>query len=197
GSEDGRELRHDARGGDVAVEDLRVSRERDHAFLDARAARVVEADHRAAGAHRQIHHLADLLRVRAGERSAEDGEVLREDEDLPALDGAVAGDHAVAEDLLLLHSEVVAAVDLELVELDEAARVEEQLDALAGGELPLLVLLVDPLLAAAQLRLQVEGGELLSRTERREPRGALDGGDASGRLGLRKFPTVLVGHGAP
>ena len=55
---------------------------------------------------REIHDLADLLRVRARQRAAEHGEVLREHEDLAAVDRAVAGDHAVAEDLLLLHAEV-------------------------------------------------------------------------------------------
>src|SRR5207253_650224 len=80
------------------------------------------------------------------------------------------------EDLLVLHPEVVAAVHLELVELDEAARIEEQLDSLPRGELALLVLLGDALLAASKLRLRIEGGELLARTERRQPLGALCGG---------------------
>jgi hypothetical protein len=38
-----------------------------------------KADHRRAVAHGQIHDLADFLRVRFGERSAEDREVLSED----------------------------------------------------------------------------------------------------------------------
>src|SRR5205823_14246508 len=97
-------------------------------------------------------------------------------------------------DLLLLHPEIVAAVHLELVELDEAAGVEEELDPLAGGELAFLVLLLDPLLAAAQLRLQVERGELFPRSELRQSRGALGGGNAAGRLGLRKFLPGRVGH---
>src|SRR5690242_21215467 len=37
---------------------------------------------------REIHHLADLLGVGAGERAAEDGEVLGEHEDLASVDGA-------------------------------------------------------------------------------------------------------------
>ena len=42
--------------------------------------------------------LTDLLGVRLRQRSAEDGEVLAEDEDEPAVDASVAGDDAVAED---------------------------------------------------------------------------------------------------
>ena len=97
------------------------------------------------------------------ERAAEDGEVLREDEDLAAVDGAVAGDHAVAEDLLLLHAEVGAAVGDEAVELDEGARVEQQVDALARGELAGLVLLVDALLAAGGEGALVELVQLAQR----------------------------------
>ena len=59
--EDRRDLRHDAGGERVAQEDVGVAAERDDAFLDARAARVVEADHRRAVPHREIHDLADLL----------------------------------------------------------------------------------------------------------------------------------------
>ena len=53
------------------------------------------------------------------------------------------GDDAVAEDLLLLHAEVGAAMRDELVELDEAALVEQGGDALARGQLAGLVVLVD------------------------------------------------------
>ena len=68
----------------------------------------------------------------------------------------MAGDHAVAGDLLLLHPEVGAAVHDEAVHLHEGARVEEQLDPLAGGELARLVLLLDALGAAAGERAAVE-----------------------------------------
>ena len=90
--------------------------------------------------HGQVHDLADLLGVGLRERAAEDGEVLGEDVDQAAVDAAVAGDDAVARDLLLVHAEVGAAVDDELVDLVEAARIEQELDALAGGHLALLVL---------------------------------------------------------
>src|SRR3954447_8887002 len=74
------DLRDHARALDVAPEDLRVAGERDDAFLDARAARVVDPDHRAAELRRQVHHLADLLGEDLAQRAAEHGEVLREDE---------------------------------------------------------------------------------------------------------------------
>src|SRR5204863_5975196 len=109
----------------------------------------------------QVHDLHDLRRVGLAQRTAEDGEVLGEGEDQPAVDGAVAGDDAVAGDALLLHAEVGAAVDDELVELLKRAVVEEELDALARGELPLGVLAGDAGLAAAELTLPLAALELL------------------------------------
>ena len=91
-----RDLRDHAGGVHVAAEDLAVEAERDHALLDAGAGALVDADDRAAGLHGEVHHLGDLLAVDLAERAAEDREVLGEHAHLAAVDGAVAGDHAVA-----------------------------------------------------------------------------------------------------
>ena len=91
-----RDLRDDARGERVAQEDVGVAAKDHDAFLDARAARVVQADDRRAVLHREVHDLADLFGVRFGQRAAEHGEVLREHVDRPAVDPAVSGDDAVA-----------------------------------------------------------------------------------------------------
>ena len=91
-----RQLRNDAARERVAEKDVGVARERLDAFLNARATRVVEADHRRADAHRVVHDAHDLLRVSRAERAAEDGEVLREHEHAPPVDRAVSGDDAVA-----------------------------------------------------------------------------------------------------
>ena len=117
-----------------------IAAERHDAFLDARAAGIVEPDDGRARLHGKVHHLADLQRVGFGERAAEHGEVLREDVDQAAVDAAVAGDEAVAGDVAAVHAEVAAAVGDELVELFEGALVEQQVDALAGGELAFGVL---------------------------------------------------------
>ena len=120
--EDDRDLGHDARREDVAQEDLRVAAERRDALLDPRAAGIVEPDDRRADLHREIHDLADLLGVRLRQRTAEDREVLAVDEHQPAVDRAVAGDDAVAEDVLLVEPELRRPVGDEGVELDERVR---------------------------------------------------------------------------
>ena len=95
------DLRDHARRQRVAQEDVGVAAERQHAFLDARAARVVQADDRRAHLHRQVHDLDDLGGVGLRERAAEDREVLREGVDDAAVDAALAGDDAVAGDHLV------------------------------------------------------------------------------------------------
>ena len=148
GAHDQRDLRDDAGGVHVAAEDLAVQAERDDALLDAGAGALVDADDRAAGLDGEVHHLGDLLAVDLAQRAAEDGEVLGEHAHLAAVDLAVAGDHAVAVGPVLLEAERDRAVPGQLVELDEGALVEEQLDALAGGLAALGVLLLDRLRAS-------------------------------------------------
>ena len=63
----------------------------------------------------------------------------------------MAGDDAVARDDLIGHPEVEAAVCDELVDFFEGAGVEQQLDALARGQLAGRALALEALFAASQL----------------------------------------------
>src|SRR5208337_3437321 len=144
----------------VAQKNIRVARQRHYAFLDSRAAAVVEPDHGASGFYREVHHLANLLRECARQATAEDGEVVAEDADLAPVDRAVASHDAVARDFFLRHVEVGDSMRLELVDLDERATVEEKLDPLARGHAALCALLLDPVRAAGRLRFAGESFEL-------------------------------------
>ena len=150
---DHRDLRHDARGHDVAQEDVGVAAERGDALLDPRAAGIVEADERCADLHREVHDLADLLGVRLGQRATEDREVLAEDEDEPPVHGPVAGDDAVAEEALIRDARILRAVGDEGIELHERPRIEEEVEALAGRQLAPRMLALDPHGPAAEERL--------------------------------------------
>ncbi len=145
-------LRDDAGREHVALEDLGIAAEGGHAFLDAGAAGIVKADDRRAVPERHFLHLHHLLGMRFRQRAAENGEILGEDKDRAAVDRAPAGHDAVAGDFLSGHAEIGGAVLDEHVELLERTFVEEDLDALAGGELAFLVLCVDAGLAAAGAR---------------------------------------------
>src|SRR5579872_643626 len=135
GSGDDADLRDHARGADVAEEDVRVPRQRDHAFLDARPARVVDADDRHAVAQGKLLHLDDLFRRDLAERAAEHGRVVRVDGDRPPVHLAESRHHAVARQAPLLHAETVRAVRGEHVELDERSLVEQHLDPVSCGQL--------------------------------------------------------------
>ncbi len=82
--------------------------------------------------------------MRFGQRAAEDREVLREEIDETAVNPTPPGDHAIAERSVLGHAEVGGAVGDESIQLDERTGVEEEVEAFARSELPLLVLLRDP-----------------------------------------------------
>ena len=89
--------------------------------------------------------------MRLGKRAAEHREVLREDVDEPAFDPAPPGDDAVAEHLLVGEAEIRGAMGDEAVELDEAPRIEEDIEPLARRHLPFLMLSGDPISSAALL----------------------------------------------
>ena len=139
-------------GQRVAQEDVGVAAEAGDAFLDARAAGVGESDDRRAVLNRQVHHLADLLGVRLGQRAAEDGEVLAVDEYPPAVDATEAGDDAVAQVPLLVEAELARPMRHERVELREAVLVEQQIQPLAGRQLAARVLLLHSLGSPAEKR---------------------------------------------
>jgi len=118
--------------------------------MNSRAAGIVKPHHRRAHPHGVVHDLADLFRVRLAERAAEDGEVLAEHEHQSPVDRAASGNDAIARHALLGHAEVRGAVLDEHVVFLERAVVEQQLQTLAGSELALGMLPLDPRLAAAQ-----------------------------------------------
>ena len=147
---DGGDLRDHAARQRIAQENIGVAGERQHAFLDARAAGIVQADDGRAGLQRQVHDLDDLLRVGFRERAAEHREILREHVGRAAVDQAIAGDEAVAVDDLFLHAEVVAVMADQLVGFLEGAFVEQQIDAFARGELAFGVLAGAALVSATR-----------------------------------------------
>ena len=104
--------------------------------------------------------LVIFCRVGLGQGAAEDGEVLGEHEHLAAVDGAPAGDDAVARNFHALGTEIDAAMLDEHVELLEGVLVHQKVDALAGGELAALVLGVDAPLPAAEPRMDAPHVEL-------------------------------------
>src|SRR5262249_37752348 len=113
----------------------------------------------------------DLLREGFGQGSTEHGEVLREHVDEAALDAAIAGDDAIAVDLLIAEAEVVRPVHDEAPELDERPVVQQQIQPLARREFPLGVLRLDARRATALFGLGDSSLEQLDLFSHRHRRG--------------------------
>ncbi len=149
---DGGDLRHHAAGQRVAQEDIGVTAERYDAFLNARAAGIVESDDRRAHFHGEVHHLADFVRIGFRQRTSEYCEILGEDVSEPAVDQAVACDQAVAGNHLGVHAEIAAAMLDQFVEFFEGTFVEKQFDAFTRGEFAFAMLAFAPFGAASFFR---------------------------------------------
>ena len=113
----------------------------DEPFLNARAGRVIQADHRHAEFARGLNHIGDLLRVGAADAAGEDRAVLGVNVNRPAVDFAEAGNDAVGRQFLLRHAEVDALSFRQHELFDKGARVEQFVDALARGKFAFGVLL--------------------------------------------------------
>jgi hypothetical protein len=99
-----------------------------------------------------VHNLADFFRVGFGQRTAEYRKVLAVNEHNTAVDGSVTGHDAIPGDPVFGHAEIGAPVFDEHVPFFETACIKQQLDALAGRKLALLVLGIDAIPAAAESR---------------------------------------------
>ncbi|MPM58240.1 hypothetical protein SDC9_105071 [bioreactor metagenome] len=141
------DLRDDSGGLHISQEDVAVGTQRNHAFLNAGTAALVDADQRAPGGGGEVDDLGDLRAVDLAQRAAEDADVLTEDADRAFMDLPETDDYAIAVRTFGLHPESGAAMPREFVHLGEAALVDQREDALACGHLPASVLLLDCLSA--------------------------------------------------
>ena len=149
---DERYLWDNARGQHVAGKHIGITGERGHAFLNARTAGIVDANHRRAHAHGLVHDLGNFLGMGLGQGASENGKILAKHENQAAVDGAIACDHAVAGNGLFVHAKIDAAMLHEHVPFLEGIGIEKYIDAFPRCELAFLVLGVHPLLAAARPR---------------------------------------------
>ena len=133
------DLRDHAAHHDLLAEQVPgAGEQRADGLLDARAGGVEQPDERDPLGQRQLAQARDLQLAGHPHRAGHHREVVGAHGDQPAVDLAVAGDHAVGGRVHAVHralGEVRAAVD---AELDERALVDQQREALARGELLLL-----------------------------------------------------------
>ena len=158
-AEDQRDLGHQAAQHLVPAAEFGVPRKRRHRVLDARTGGVVDADDRAADHRHPLHQLGDLAAEHLADRALEHRLVVAEDADRPTVDGGVPGDHTVAVERLGVPRRLGQRADLQ-----EAARVDQRVDAGTGTRNALARALGDGLLTTGflrQLQLLVKVGEQL------------------------------------
>jgi len=81
----------------VAAAEFGIPRERGHRILDPGTRRVVDSNDRTADHRHPLHQPGDLAAEHLADRALEHRLIMAEDTDRAAVDGAVPGDHAVAE----------------------------------------------------------------------------------------------------
>ena len=157
------DLRNHTRGKSVTLENLRVTSQRIATFLNTSTARIVQTDHGSTHIHSLIHHLADLLSIRARKRTAQHGEILGKEEDQTAVDGTMTRDNTITRIVLLLHTKVSAAVSLQLVVFAEGTLIHEQLNSFTSAQLTSLVLRFDTLFTSTDNSLVTGFSKSLSK----------------------------------
>jgi hypothetical protein len=129
GAEDCRDLRDDPRRQRVLEEDVGVPTKGHHALLDACTAGIIQPDDGRSIPQGEVHDLADLGRVRLGQRAAEDREILREHVHQAPVDASVPGDDPVAVNGRLPFSQGPGGD--ESIDLHKGAVVEQHVEAFA------------------------------------------------------------------
>ena len=176
------DLGNDARELDLGVEDPpRAAAAGEHLDLvgDARAGRVDQVDHRHQVLERLLLDADDLLDGLGSPRAGLDGRVVGHQRDRAPAHRGHSGDHAVGPEAVLL------PVGEQRI-LDEGAGIDEPLDALAHGQLALVLRLVVVALRAApagaleRLLQAWHRGRKSSRLERRAAGNAASAGSAPG-----------------
>ena len=82
-------------------------------------------------------------------RAAKHREILAEDKDRAAMDTAIADDHTITRNDIVLHPEIMATVFLEHVPFFETAVIEKQVDPFTRSQLAFCVLGINAFLATA------------------------------------------------
>jgi len=130
----------------VSPENLGVTAQAFHAFLNARASRVNHANDGRAVLGRQVHDTADFSAVHFTKRAALNGKVLSVDVYLAPVHLSVAGHHAVTQRRFSLG---VVLLDHQGFQFPEAAFIQQQQDALARRKAAFGMLFINPGLSAS------------------------------------------------
>ena len=143
-----RYLRNNARCLDITLKHIGIACQAFDPFLNARPARIIQANHRGANFHRLVHDLADFARMCPGQRAAKNGKILTEHKHQSAIDRTVAGNNTITGNAAFGHAKINAIMFDEHVPFLETVFIKQHIKAFTRGKFAFFVLLVDALLPA-------------------------------------------------
>lgn len=133
-------------------ENIGISAQRRHAFLNARAAAVVDDNERTLHLNRHVHDMTDFFGMILAQRAADDGKILGRRAGCHAADFAESGYDAVARHAPSVHAEIIDSGFNQLSDLNERARIKQQFQPLPRAELARRLLFLHTPCAAAHFR---------------------------------------------
>jgi len=134
-------LGNHARVENIFQENIGITSQGIYAFLYPCPAGIVEPDNRRSNTGGHIHNLADFLGIRFRQGSSEEGKILREDKNKSTVDGSVAGNNTIGERPVFLHIKVGAAMGDKNIKFFKTIFIQNFVQPLSGGILPLCMLL--------------------------------------------------------
>ncbi len=111
---------------------------------------VIKTNDRRSGLHGVIHHLANFLRKGHSKSSTKNRKILRKDVDETSLHFPVTGHDPIAPELLIFHSEIMAAMGDKPVQLHKRSWIEEKIDSFSGSQFSVFMLFVDSFLTTPE-----------------------------------------------
>ena len=151
-SADQRNLRHHTGKHHVLMKDAGVPGQAGDAFLNARAAGIVDEDEGRAGPHGRFHGVGDFVGVHFARGAAGNCEILAGHVDGASGDAAAPGDHSIGGQVFIAHAEELAVMFGEQARFLEGIPIQQQGDAFPRGEFAALVLLGDALHPAPEFQ---------------------------------------------
>src|SRR5690606_28084547 len=133
-----------------------------HPFLNACPTRIIKPNDRRAIAHCHVHNLTNLRGVCLAYAPAKDREILRVDIDQPPIDGAIACDHAIAQNTSLTQPKVIAIMGAKAVKLAKPTFVQQQFQPRMCGHPTFGMLPCDSFCSAAYRSLALLGASPLN-----------------------------------
>ena len=140
------DLRNHAGRQGIAKKNVRVAPQRHDALLDPGTTRVVQSNDRRADFHGHVHDFTYFPGIHFGQGTTEYRKILGKDINQSAVDPPETGDHTVADNFLIFHTEIVTAMLNKTIDFFKRSLVHQEFDPFPCRHLARFMLTLDPVL---------------------------------------------------